>query len=1035
MIEPSAQPPSPPAEPPLGSAPVGARTLRLLDDVRALQRRALWVQGLWYSAAAGAVLALGGVLWAKVAVLVLAALVALAVLVVFGVVLVRRQVGDDERTARLLSERAPSLNFDLLAAVELSRALGTRADFSPELARAFVRAVDTRAGREDARALISTTPRKRAATAALLVLAATGAVATWQSKRVKAGLRVLTASTPKVALRREPITGDFELTYRYPAYTGLEQRTVSGTSGDLAGPTGTEVVIKTRADRDVDAANLMVGGQASPLQVKGRELTGSVVLEKSGVYHVAFLDGRKVVAEGPDLPIVVQADAAPEVRLVAPLDVVELNPEQQTVTLKYEASDDFGLDSLELVYAPRGGAGPSGRISLKPDDGRTTRGQYVWNVGALGLKPGGAVSYFVEAKDNDAVSGPKKGVSKTQVISLYSAAEHRLEALRKTQQLWERLVGYLADRLEAKERLAPPSVDAVAQGQWVDERGTALSAEFHNLALELSKEREPFEEIISVLLNVGGELNHDLSTLVVHRRMYLRLAGYDEASRRASVKDPTYLRAVSARLNENLTRDREHAEKNVLYLESLIDRVKLDSMKELARELKTDRRELTKLLEEYRNTKDSAVQQRVLEQMAALKRHMMELQERMAEMAKGIRDDFMNREALEEMMESQNLDSKLDEIEKLVREGNADDAVKKMQELAMEMDEQLEQLEKAADEADQQADPELAKKFQEFSENLAQTVEQQEALAEKTKSLRDKYREQAKEHVAKQGAALKDELKSKLKDLRASFDRLENSRLASRLDDNRLQALHDVSNVKQALDANDFDLAAEAADKLREHTKRMADTAAEQKRMDDLLQNSAEARRDSRQLNEQLGRDVAKADDIAESLKNLFPQRGSMMSEADRQQVGDFAKQQKQLEQRAEQLQQQMNELGERAPIFDEEAQEQLKQAGQRMGSAGQRLSERDASHGYGEQQGALQSLKGLQKQMQKSGRGKGLPMPLNSSGGGRGQSDSQKVEIPDEDPNRAPREFRKDVMDAMKQGAPDRYRDQNKRYYEELVK
>jgi hypothetical protein len=55
---------------------------------------------------------------------------------------------------------------------------------------------------------------------------------------------------------------------------------------------------------------------------------------------------------------------------------------------------------------------------------------------------------------------------------------------------------------------------------------------------------------------------------------------------------------------------------------------------------------------------------------------------------------------------------------------------------------------------------------------------------------------------------------------------------------------------------------------------------------------------------------------------------------------------------------------------------------------------------------------------------------------GGRGRGVRQeKVEIPDEDPNAAPQQLRKDVMDAMKQGAPDRYREQNKRYYEELKK
>ena len=72
------------------------------------------------------------------------------------------------------------------------------------------------------------------------------------------------------------------------------------------------------------------------------------------------------------------------------------------------------------------------------------------------------------------------------------------------------------------------------------------------------------------------------------------------------------------------------------------------------------------------------------------------------------------------------------------------------------------------------------------------------------------------------------------------------------------------------------------------------------------------------------------------------------------------------------------------------------------------------------------------------SGKGKkgGLPMPLSMGGRrGGGGLKKEKVEIPDEDPNAAPQQLRKDVMDAMKQGAPDRYREQNKRYYEELVK
>ena len=93
-------------------------------------------------------------------------------------------------------------------------------------------------------------------------------------------------------------------------------------------------------------------------------------------------------------------------------------------------------------------------------------------------------------------------------------------------------------------------------------------------------------------------------------------------------------------------------------------------------------------------------------------------------------------------------------------------------------------------------------------------------------------------------------------------------------------------------------------------------------------------------------------------------------------------------------------------------------------------------------QQAALEGLRQFQKQMkesqQRKGKGRGLPLPMGM-GSGRGQGNGQdprdKVEIPDEEAYQAPREFRKDLLDAMKEGTPEKYRDQVKRYYEELVK
>ena len=359
----------------------------------------------------------------------------------------------------------------------------------------------------------------------------------------------------------------------------------------------------------------------------------------------------------------------------------------------------------------------------------------------------------------------------------------------------------------------------------------------------------------------------------------------------------------------------------------------------------------------------------------------------------------------------------------------------------MELDDFLEKLDEAGERSDEQSDPELARQFEEFQQNLDETVNKQQQLADKTRALRDKYREQQKERIAPQGEALKRELKDKLDELDESWAQLDPDRFGFRFDDVRKDAQQARENVQQSLDANDFDLASEAADRMEAKAAQMAGQAMDQRTRDELYQNPPDVRRESKQAADKLGRDAKKAQEVAQKLRDLFPQPGQQMSEQDRQQMSELARGQKQLQQQAQQLQQQMDAIGERAPIFDEDAQQQMDQVGQRMQGAGERLAGKDPSAGLGEQQGAMQGLRGIQQAMEdaakqggKGGKGK-MPLPLKRRGNrGRGNQ-NEKVEIPDEDPNAAPREFRKDVMDAMKQGAPDRYKDQNKKYYEELVK
>jgi hypothetical protein len=135
------------------------------------------------------------------------------------------------------------------------------------------------------------------------------------------------------------------------------------------------------------------------------------------------------------------------------------------------------------------------------------------------------------------------------------------------------------------------------------------------------------------------------------------------------------------------------------------------------------------------------------------------------------------------------------------------------------------------------------------------------------------------------------------------------------------------------------------------------------------------------------------------------------------------------------------------APVFPPQAQGQLGETRGHMGQAAAELAQRNPQRGHGQQELALDALsrfkKGLEdaaKQQQGGGGGgMGFPFPFAEESGeqeGEGREFSrERVAIPGAEAYKVPEEFRKDLLEAMKQGAPERYRGEVQRYYEELVK
>ena len=288
----------------------------------------------------------------------------------------------------------------------------------------------------------------RAARSALALLAGVIALqllalGVGRSQLAHAYLRVVRGDPPGSPIQADPITGDIELIYRYPAYMHREARTLSGTGGEIHAPKGTDVVLSTRADRVVASAELVVdleadptarpaavpqgtgagpgaaegtaegkaksppsGPQAHPaspvarryaLQVaNGRDLRGEFPVVEGGSYRFRFMDAKgKLLAEGPPIPIVVEPDAYPTVQITAPEKEVEVDP-GATVEIAWQAEDDIALGDVNLVLKPP--HGEEKKIPLRSGEPvRRDGGTYRLAVAPLQLGEGERLGYRVEA--------------------------------------------------------------------------------------------------------------------------------------------------------------------------------------------------------------------------------------------------------------------------------------------------------------------------------------------------------------------------------------------------------------------------------------------------------------------------------------------------------------------------------------------------------------------------------------------------------------------------------------------------------------
>ena len=926
-----------------------------------------------------------------------------------------RALRDDHAAARRAGALVPLLASDLLSAIELAGAPGdarAAALVSPSLVRAFHADVARALDPVDPRALVPLRP------AAAAIAAGAGALAlllgaAWVSPDVALGLRTL-VHRPSLfdgaAISDGPLVGDVRVTYQYPAYTGLPPRTVDGSTGDLVAVKGTRVRIEARPLRSARRALLLFGeegerGELAATLVDGA-LAAELTLTEGGTYRFWLQPtfGRSV-RERATHRIDAEADAPPRVEIQGPADRLELAT-PRPIEVGYTASDDYGLGAVELVF--RVGDRPEQRVLLRDARGaHASQGRTLWDPGAGALVSGERVGYHIEAHDRDDVSGAKVGSSRTLYVVIQNAHESLEDRLDRQREVLERLLGDLADRLEHGPEAGVTEAAA---------RLTALDAV-----------HEAEESHLTLL---GRLLDDDRREGTLGKVLRAGLAGVADRLERLLREEAPALTALRAKptpaglkaLDGQQARHAAELEKDVLLLDDLVGRQRLEDLASLGKELTDAHERLQDLLTRYKATKDESLRRQLEREARELRARIGELAQKMAQLKdrNDVPDEWRNSPDMKAVADQA---KKFDE---LLEKGDSGDLEHALSELGDDLRGLRQMLDQNLDGFGAERFPQENRVVADLMKKVGEIEGDERGLAKETQSLAERQEAEVGKRLAGQLEEFLKREAEKLDKLKQHLAGVPTGDPESALAEDIERARDSAKQVSRLLGERDLaeakgeaERAADNLDRAADHLQEAATPGPDTKRAH---RKGADAERDKVEKSaEAVGEARGLAQEIADDLEKIVPRASDTMSPADREQARQQSERQGAIGNRTDETADEAARRIGKMPGL-EKAEGDLKSAAQRMRQAADMLKRSEGKSAAAAERDAAERLAKLRDSMQE-----------RTMGSGKSQHDP--VRIPGADDSAAPRAWRRELLDAMKEKAPERFRDEVRRYYEELVK
>lgn len=243
---------------------------------------------------------------------------------------------------------------------------------------------------------------------------------------------------------------------QFPAYTKLPP--APHPTGDLSLLAGSTLHLTLAASTALRSGVVHLAGPGGDIPLTVDPATpaqASAAIPVRGLsgfsLHVTDVNGISS-RETAQYPIEILPDHPPTIQITHPPAEDAATP-AATEFIAFHAEDDFGVSKVFLHYVVNNGPEKLVGFDLGGAASRRVDRSFEWDLAALKLAPGGLVDYWLEAVDNNDVTGPGRGSTGHCKIKIVTAEEKRAELSERMDQSYGSLDQVSQSEEEAAKQL------------------------------------------------------------------------------------------------------------------------------------------------------------------------------------------------------------------------------------------------------------------------------------------------------------------------------------------------------------------------------------------------------------------------------------------------------------------------------------------------------------------------------------------------------------------------------------------------------